>query len=160
DGAKVTFKNLYNMESNFDGMVLEISINGGAFTDITTGGNAFLSGGYNATISALFGSPIAGRPAWSGLSGGTAAVPTYITSSINLPAAANGQNVQLKWRAASDNSVCASGDAGVRIDSITVDVTACSACGTPKIGRASCSESGTTAASGVESPWVNSTTNQ
>src|SRR5205807_4924032 len=55
------------------------------------------------------------------LSGGTSAAPTYITSSINLPAAANGKNVQLKWRAASDNSVFASGAAGVRIDTITVD---------------------------------------
>jgi hypothetical protein len=120
-GARLSFKNLYNMESTFDGMVLEVSINGGAFNDITTGGNSFLAGGYTGPISTAFGSPIAGRQAWSGLSGGSTAAPTYITSTINLPAAANGQNVQLKWRAATDNSVIAGGAAGVRIDTITID---------------------------------------
>ena len=33
-GATLTFKNNFNTESTFDGMVLEISINGGAFADI------------------------------------------------------------------------------------------------------------------------------
>ena len=84
-------------------MVLEISINGGAFNDITTGGNAFIAGGYTRTIDSTFGSPIAGRLAWSGLSGGTTAAPTYITSTINLPAAAAGQPIKLRWRAATDN---------------------------------------------------------
>jgi hypothetical protein len=119
-GGQLTFKNLYNMESTFDGMVLEISVNGGAFSDITTGGNAFLAGGYNATISSSFSSPIAGRSAWSGLSGGTTTTPAYITSTINLPAGAAGQNIKLKWRAASDSSVVASGAAGVRIDGISI----------------------------------------
>jgi hypothetical protein len=119
-GGQLSFKNLYNMESGFDGMVLEISINGGAFSDITTGGNAFIAGGYNYTISSSFSSPIAGRMAWSGLSGGTTAAPTYITSTINLPAAAAGQPIKLKWRAATDSSVIAAGAAGVRIDNITV----------------------------------------
>ena len=132
-GATVTFRNLYNMESTFDGEVLEISIGGVAFVDITTGGNTFLSGGYNATISSSFGSPIAGRRAWSGLSGGTTASPTYITSSINLPTAANGQNVQLKWRAATDNSVAASGQNGVKVDSIVVNGTTFICCELPTL---------------------------
>src|SRR5262249_17372603 len=53
-GGQLTFKNNFITESTFDGMVLEISINGGAFVDITTGGNNFIAGGYNATISTLF----------------------------------------------------------------------------------------------------------
>ncbi|MFM9904214.1 MAG: carboxypeptidase regulatory-like domain-containing protein [Pyrinomonadaceae bacterium] len=128
-GGQLTFRNLFNMEastsptgSGFDGMVLEISINGGAFADITTGGNAFIAGGYTRTIASTFSNPIAGRMAWSGLSGGTTAAPTYITSTINLPAAAAGQNIQLKWRAATDNSATASGAAGVRIDGIMISV--------------------------------------
>jgi len=76
-------------------MVLEISINGGAFNDITTGGNAFTAGGYTRTIDVTFGSQLAGRPAWSGLSGGSTAAPTYITSTINLPAAAAGQPINM-----------------------------------------------------------------
>lgn len=126
-GGQLTFRNLYNMEAaasptgaGFDGMVLEISINGGAFNDITTGGNAFIAGGYNRTISTSFASPIAGRLAWSALSGGTTAAPTYITSTINLPAAAAGQPIKLRWRAATDNSAVASGAAGVRIDTIVI----------------------------------------
>jgi subtilisin-like proprotein convertase family protein len=126
-GAQLTFRNLFNMEASgitptrgFDGMVLEISINGGAFNDITTGGNAFIAGGYTRTIDATFGSPIAGRPAWSGLSGGSTAAPTYITSTINLPAAAAGQPVKLRWRAGTDNSAVAAGAAGVRIDNIAI----------------------------------------
>jgi hypothetical protein len=122
----LTFNNLFNMEApaapptGYDGMVLEISINGGAFVDITVGSKAFIAGGYNRTISTGFSSPIAGRMAWSGLSGGTTAAPNYITSTINLPAAAAGQNIKLKWRAATDSSVIAVGAAGVRIDNILI----------------------------------------
>jgi hypothetical protein len=122
-GARLTFQNNYITESTFDGMVLEISIDGGAFADITTG-NAFLSGGYNGTLSSSFGNPLAGRSAWTGTSAG------YVTSSINLPAAALGHNVQLKWRMASDNSVSST---GVRIDSIIISRSSyvCSSCSAP-----------------------------
>ena len=41
---QLRFKNLYNMENGFDGMVLEISVNGGTFGDIITAGGAFVSG--------------------------------------------------------------------------------------------------------------------
>ena len=95
-GARVTFKNLYNMETRFDGMVLEISINGGAFADIIGAGGSFVSGAYTGAIHTFFFSPIGGRDAWTGRSGGTATTPAYITSVVNLPPAANGQNVQLK----------------------------------------------------------------
>ncbi|MGI8435501.1 MAG: dockerin type I domain-containing protein [Chthoniobacterales bacterium] len=115
-GARVSFKNNYATESTFDGMVLEISIAGGAYADIISAGGSFVSGGYNATISSSFGSPIAGRMAWSGSSGG------YIDSVVNLPAAANGQDVQLKWRMASDNSVAAT---GVNIDDVRVSNPVC-----------------------------------
>lgn len=128
NGAQLSFKNLFNMEVGgefYDGMVLEISINGGAFTDIITAGGSFAAGGYVGSISSSFASPIAGRMAWSGLSGGTTAAPTYITTTVNLPASANGQPVRLKWRAATDNSAAAAGQAGVRVDSITITTAAC-----------------------------------
>ena len=125
-GGQLTFRNLFNMEAGadgstgYDGMVLEISVNGGAFTDITSGGGAFIAGGYTRTISTGFSSPIAGRSAWSGLSAGTTSAPAYITSTINLPPAAAGQSVRLKWRAATDNSAIAAGIAGVQIDNVSV----------------------------------------
>jgi hypothetical protein len=109
--AKVSFKNSYNTESTFDGIVLEIKIGAGAWTDIVTAGGSFSSGGYNATISTAFSSPIAGRQAWSGNAGG------YINTVANLPASANGQNVQLRWLMASDVSVTATGS---RIDDVQV----------------------------------------
>jgi hypothetical protein len=122
--ALLTFRNNYFTEGGQDGMVLEISIDGGAFADITTGGTAFISGGYNATISSDYGSPIGGRRAWSGMSGG------YVTSSINLPPAALGHDVRLKWRMASGSF---SSSIGVRIDSITVGASSyvCSFCSAP-----------------------------
>ncbi|HMJ08993.1 MAG TPA: kelch repeat-containing protein, partial [Pyrinomonadaceae bacterium] len=85
--AAVTFKNFYNTENTFDGMVLEISIAGGAFQDIVAAGGSFSAGGYTGPISTAFSSPIAGRQAWSGNAGG------YITSTANLPPSANGQSV-------------------------------------------------------------------
>ena len=106
--------------------------------DITTGGNAFIAGGYNSTISSSFGSPIAGRQAWSGTSSG------YIDSTINMPAAANGQNVQLKWRMASDNSVAVT---GVRIDNIVISNTTF-VCNTACAGAPRISVSSTLSCSG------------
>ncbi|MBK9570054.1 MAG: HYR domain-containing protein [Chitinophagaceae bacterium] len=116
--AQLTFRNRYDLESTFDGMVLEISIGGGPFADIITAGGSFVTGGYNATISAFFGSPIAGQQAWSGNSGG------FITTTVNLPAAANGQNVVLRWRRATDNSVS---QVGAWIDDITITGSNCAA---------------------------------
>jgi hypothetical protein len=102
--AQVTFRNKYITESTFDGGVLEISINNGAFTDIITAGGSFVTGGYNATISTAWQSPIAGRMAWSGTSTGG-----YITTVANLPAAAAGQPIKLRFRMASDCSIASTG---------------------------------------------------
>lgn len=128
-GGVLTFQNLFNMEANattgFDGMVLEIKINGGAFADILSAGGSFVTGGYTRTISNNFGNPLEDRPAWSGLSGGTAAAPAYITTTVNLPATASGQNIQLKWRVGTDNSGVAQGVAGVRIDNINIAPLVC-----------------------------------
>jgi hypothetical protein len=113
--SELTFRNNYNLESTFDGGVLEISINGGAFADIITAGGSFETGGYNDTISTAFQSPIAGRQAWSGNSGG------YITTRVLLPPAGVGTNIKLRFRMASDNSVSAT---GWRVDTIVITVAA------------------------------------
>ena len=48
-----------NADTAYDAGVLEISINGGAFTDIITAGGTFVSGGYNHTgINPDFGNSI------------------------------------------------------------------------------------------------------
>jgi uncharacterized repeat protein (TIGR01451 family) len=102
--AQLTFRQKYSLTASatnsalgYDGGVLEISIDGGAFQDIVSAGGAFASGGYNATLSSGYSNPLAGRQAWSGNSGG------FVTTAVNLPAVAAGQNVQLRWRCATGN---------------------------------------------------------
>ena len=117
--ATMTFRRNHSFENAttaFDGMVLEISINGGAFQDILDAGGSFAVGGYGGVISSSFSNPLAGRSAFVGNSGG------YQTTTVNLPAAANGFNVVFRWRMGSDSSVAAT---GVAIDSITTTGTNC-----------------------------------
>jgi hypothetical protein len=110
--AQLSFRNNYNLETSFDGGVLEISVAGGAFQDIVAAGGSFVAGGYNGAIRTGFGNPIEGRAAWTGSSSG------FITTTVNLPAAAAGQNIVLRWRMGSSNS--GSGQ-GWRVDTILVE---------------------------------------
>jgi alpha-tubulin suppressor-like RCC1 family protein len=101
--CQLTFRQNYNLESTYDGGVLEIAIAGGAWIDILAAGGSFVGGGYVTTLSTFYGNPLAGRSAWTGNSGG------FITTIVNLPAAASGQTVQLRWRCGSDDSVSGTG---------------------------------------------------
>ena len=119
-GPQLTFRQTFNLEASsedpnlgFDGGVLELSTDdGNTFQDILAAGGSFAMGGYNRIISADRGSPIAGRQAWSGNSGG------LITTVVNIPWF--GAQGRLRWRMASDTS--GSGE-GWRVD--TVNITAC-----------------------------------
>ncbi|HXG85291.1 MAG TPA: FG-GAP-like repeat-containing protein [Pyrinomonadaceae bacterium] len=115
--AQLSFKNRYDTEFTFDGMVLEYSTNNGAtWTDILTGGGSFVSGGYNSFIDAATDSTLRGRIAWSGISGG-GTTPVYIDTVVNLPASLNGQSVKFRWVMATDASV---DGVGVHIDDVKV----------------------------------------
>ena len=103
--AQLTFRQNYSLVLSttnnligYDGGVLEIAIGGGSYQDIVTAGGSFISGGYNMTLSGDYSNPLAGRQAWSGNSG------SFITTTVNLPATAAGQNVQLRWRCATGNT--------------------------------------------------------
>jgi HYR domain-containing protein len=111
-GVRLTFRNSYNTEGGFDGGVLEISINGGPFTDIITAGGSFIEGGYNGSIG-VTDSVLTGRAAWTGTSGG------FITTTVVLPAASYGQNAQFRWRTAYDTGTHPAGG-GLRIDDISI----------------------------------------
>jgi hypothetical protein len=102
----VSFKHRFNFESTFDGGVIEISVNGGAFTDI---GNALA--GYNGTIAAT-DNVLTGRRAYTGNS---TSYPTFQTKSINFGAAYVGQNVRLRFRIGTDTGT---GAVGWEIDDI------------------------------------------
>ncbi len=121
--AQITFRNRFNLEDTYDGTVLEFTINNGAtWTDVITGGGSFASGGYTDTISTEDQSPILGRQAWSGNSGG------YIDTVVNLPASLNGQSVRFRWLTASDSSVIATGGPGQWVDNVQVIGKVCQTC--------------------------------
>src|SRR5258707_893810 len=130
-GVVLTFRHNFNLEASeqnqsvgYDGGVLEVSSDGGnTFQDILAAGGSFGAGGYNRTIATDRGSPIAGRLAWSGNSGG------FITTVVIVPAFQT-PSTKIRWRMASDSS--GSGE-GWRGDS--VNITLCHGegppCGTP-----------------------------
>jgi hypothetical protein len=130
NAAQLSFHHQWNLENGFDGGILEISINGGSFTDIIAAGGNFVSGGYNGSIATGYSSPIAGQNAWTGDFNAN-----YTTTVVNLPAAAFGKNVQFRWRLASDSGVSAN-PATWRIDTIylTTNTFNCTSCpSTPAI---------------------------
>src|ERR1044072_421207 len=114
DASQIYFENNYDLESGADGAVIEVShpgINGGAFTDITDPAVAgSITPGYNALITSA-SSPIAGRMAWTGNSGG------YVHTVVNLGNATALPNSgrKLRFRLVTDNS---GASAGWRIDNV------------------------------------------
>ena len=126
--VRLYFKNNYNLESGADGAVLEVShpsINGGAFTDITdpaVGGS--VTPGYNALITSA-SSPIAGRMAWTGNSGG------YISTVAALGNAfPPSGGCKVRFRLVTDNS---GASAGWRIDTVATSPFECFATPTPTV---------------------------
>jgi hypothetical protein len=103
----VAFDHAWSFEfdptGNFDGGVIEMSVNGGAFVDI--GAPA-----YNGTLVVYAGNvnPLQGRPGFVQSSNGT--VHTALTQIV-----APGSKVQVRFRAASDGGV---GAAGWTVDNI------------------------------------------
>ncbi len=99
-GDSLSFWHTRGLENGFDGGVVEVSTTGGSsWTDI--GAAAFTSNGYNGTISNAWSSPIGGRQAFTGSS-------PYVRSVASLAAYA-GQNILVRFRAASDVSESGSG---------------------------------------------------
>ncbi len=96
NGGQLTFRHAYSTESCCDGGLLEISIGGGAFTDILAAGGSFVTNGYSSVSPA----------SWRGISTG---YPGFITTVANLPGSSFGQNIQLRWRFFADSSVAGAG---------------------------------------------------
>jgi hypothetical protein len=109
--SKLRFRNRYDLEKDNDGGVLEIKIGDGVFDDILAHGGSFVEGGYTGVISLNFASPIAGRQAWTGQTAG------FVQTTVNLPAAAVGQTIVLRWRLATDRSLAR---VGQWVDSISI----------------------------------------
>ena len=116
--ATLSFRTRWNFDDPgncFDGGVLEIKIGAGSFADVVTAGGSFLTGGYTGTVSPDYGNPLGNRAAWCSTSTG---YPAYLTTTLNLPAAAAGQTIRLRWRIGSDSAAAATGQ---DIDSIVLN---------------------------------------
>ncbi len=108
DGTLLEFYHYYVLESGFDGGVLEIQEEGS--TNWVDAENLIIENGYTKSISTSYDSPIAGRNAWSGDSGG------FIKSVVDLSSYA-GKNIRIRFRLACDKSV---GKTGWYIDDVVV----------------------------------------
>ena len=111
--SEFTFWHRYDMESSYDGCVIEISTDGGSsWADL---GPNITQGGYNSTISTSFGNPIGGRSAWSGLSDAMSQVVVDLSNYA-------GSTANVRFRLATDTSVS---DDGWYIDDVMVTGAEC-----------------------------------
>ncbi len=82
----------------YNGAVLEMSVNGGPFTDFVAAGGTFTAGGYNATLDPSFDNPLAQTPplnraVWGGASNGFVATTGTLPDDI-----LGGLTIQFRWR--------------------------------------------------------------
>jgi extracellular elastinolytic metalloproteinase len=93
--AVLSFWHDYDTEFTWDGGVVEISVNGGGWTDL---GAAMIQNGYNSTIQSNPQSSIENRPAFSGDSSG------YVETRVDLSSYA-GNTIQIRFWLGTDGSV-------------------------------------------------------
>jgi hypothetical protein len=109
--STLTFQHRFNTEANRDGGVLEYSIDSGATW--ADAGALLIEGGYNTNVGSGESSPLAGRPVWSGDSGGWQSVRADLS-------ALAGSDLILRWRFATN---LFGEDEGWYVDDVVVDTT-------------------------------------
>lgn len=101
ESSYLTFRHTYSFEApDWDGGVLEISVNGGAWTDL---GPQMILGGYTGVIETGTPNPLVGRPAWVA---GTVGPMTEVVVDLGPYA---GQPIRLRWRLGADGFVSGTG---------------------------------------------------
>jgi len=109
--ARLRFEHGFQFDADtqrrYDGGVVEISVNGGAWRDAK---RYFVQGGYNGTIAKSTGNPLKGRRAFTARSRGWGA------SRLDLSALA-GRTVRLRFRLGTDRS---SGNFGWYVDDVRI----------------------------------------
>jgi hypothetical protein len=128
-GTVLSIWHTYNTESGFDGGVIEITTDGSTWEDL---GAEMIQNGYTGSISEDYSSPIGGRNAFTGVSGG------YIETLVDLTDWA-GEDIWLRFRMASDSSTAA---VGWHVDDVTIT------------GAASDIPIGTSAAGAASMAWT------
>jgi len=112
--ASLVFWHTFGLDADYDGAVLEYSLNGGAsWNDL---GPFITQGGYNSLLRATASNPLSGRRAWSGK-----AMDAMTRVEVNLASFA-GKNMTFRFRMGCDNY---QGGEGWLID----DVRLCSSLG-------------------------------
>ena len=111
----VSWFHYYDFESEFDGGVVEISVNGGSWADVTNIGGEF-STGYPVSFSDDATHALAGNPAFTGrtdLSG--------VNEVINFGQTLNGNKVRFRFRVVSDRNAVGLGWIidGIKFNNIT-----------------------------------------
>lgn len=118
--ARLSFRHRLHLESDglkaYDGSVLEIKIGAGDWQDILVAGGNFLRHGYTHFSTNASDNPLAGRQMWSGNSAG------FLHTLVELPAAAAGQNLQLRWRCGTDSGT---GGGSWQVDSVSLSSQIC-----------------------------------
>lgn len=103
---QLSFWHRYGFQSNRDGGVLEFSIDGGAWFDVTSAGSgaSFALGGYGNTMNST-SSPINARRAWSGT------LSTFSQVKVDLTDAAKyaGKSLRIRWRLTTNSSTASTG---------------------------------------------------
>ena len=112
--VELRFDHNYHLHEQIDGGLLEISINGGTWTEWMTAGGTFVQNGYDIQVVSVFENPVGGQFAWSGNSQG------FIQTIANFPPSAVGQTVRVRWHLGSDNCARCSQTEGWWIDNIEV----------------------------------------
>ena len=115
----VSFWHDYVFQTGLDGGVLELSLDGGSWFDVTASGSgaAFAANGYTTTLnttgSPTARNPLAGRSAWSGTSPGFVKVVVNLTDTAKYA----GHSLRIRWRLGTDSST---GSAGWYVDDVTL----------------------------------------
>ncbi len=136
----LTFAHHFDLESSYDGGVLEVSTDGGAsWQDLLAAGGVFTQGGYTGTLSDCCDNPIGGRQAWHGSSGGV------VETVADLSALA-GTSLSFRFRLGCDYMM---NEQGWWVDDVVVETT--SACANVAM-FADGFESGSTAVWSVVAP--------
>lgn len=95
---KASWFHFYRIETEYDGGVVEISVNGGDWVDVTEMGGVFETQGYDAELADLL-------PGRSAFTGQTMAFPAGARNEVvNFGTALNGNEVQFRFRIVSDTN--------------------------------------------------------
>lgn len=112
---EMSFWHFYGLEADYDGGVIEISINGSSWADVTAVGGVF-DVGYDGEVTGGASQVLTDRPVFHGRNNAADAGPWGGMESINFGTALNGNEVKLRFRIGTDTN---SNDLGWWIDNVT-----------------------------------------